>query len=163
MNYETNPFPQSDVDRHAIWQMLVQRDIDAFIAQDWSLVSDDFCVEEFFGVHGHFLSNPDSWRLNFPNLNSYREEWLRQAAATANTKFTEDLREGLFRATVLRDIEINEDRAIIHKKFDGTLQRVEQAPERLQWQTLYFAKKCETKWRLTGFVGYLPNPMGEQK
>jgi hypothetical protein len=29
-----NPFPPEDEARHAIWQMLVPRDIDAFLAAD---------------------------------------------------------------------------------------------------------------------------------
>ena len=31
-----NPFPASDPDRHAIWEMLVERDIQAFVAADWN-------------------------------------------------------------------------------------------------------------------------------
>lgn len=160
MTYEVNPFPPSDKDRHAIWDMLVQRDIDAFLAQDWSMVETDFIASEFFGVHGHNLANPDGWRLSFPDLTSYRDAWLKQAAATAQTDYAEDLRTALFRATVLRDIEINGSRAIVHKKFDGTVQRQDGTTERLQWQTLYYAAKRDGHWRLTGFVGYLPNPMG---
>lgn len=160
MNYDINPFPVTDSDRHAIWEMLVYRDIEAFLSRDWSMVSDDFISDEFFGTHAHFLSNPDGWRLSFPDLDSYRDEWLRQAEETANTEFAEDLRDALFRATVLRDIEINGARAIIHKKFDGSIKRPEGQAEPLQWQTLYFSAKREGRWKLTGFVGYLPNPMG---
>ena len=43
-----NPFPASDAARHAIWEMLVPRDIDAFLAADWSMVAGDF-VED--GLH----------------------------------------------------------------------------------------------------------------
>lgn len=162
MSTDTNPFPVSDPDRHAIWEMLVRRDINAFLAQDWSMVENDFLADAFFGLHGHFLSNPDGWRLSFPDLESYRDEWLRQGAETARTEFDEDLRAALFRATVLRDIEIAGQRAVIHKKFDGTIKRRNGPPDRLQWQTLYYAAKRGGEWKLTGFTGYLPNPMGDR-
>ena len=42
-----NPFPVSEAARHAIWEMLVPRDIDAFLAADWSLVAGDFVEDGF--------------------------------------------------------------------------------------------------------------------
>src|SRR3569832_2912872 len=79
MTFDKNPFPEGDADRHALWEMLVRRDIDAFLGQDWSMVEDDFIADSFFGMHAHFLSNADAWRLQFPRLEVYRDEWLRQA------------------------------------------------------------------------------------
>ena len=35
-DHRMNPFPASDPDRHAIWEMLVERDIQAFVAADWN-------------------------------------------------------------------------------------------------------------------------------
>jgi len=49
MNFDKNPFPEGDADRHALWEMLVRRDIDAFIGQDWAMVEDDFIADSFFG------------------------------------------------------------------------------------------------------------------
>lgn len=106
MTFDKNPFPSGDADRHALWEMLVRRDIDAFIGQDWSMVENDFVAESFFGMHAHFLANADAWRLQFPRLEIYRDEWLRQAKETAATKFAEPLREALFRVTNLRDIDV---------------------------------------------------------
>ncbi|TIT46486.1 MAG: hypothetical protein E5W64_17635, partial [Mesorhizobium sp.] len=34
MTFDKNPFPSGDADRHALWEMLVRRDIDAFIGQE---------------------------------------------------------------------------------------------------------------------------------
>ena len=34
MIFEKNPFPAGDADRHELWNMLVRRDIDAFLARD---------------------------------------------------------------------------------------------------------------------------------
>ena len=160
MDYDRNPFPEGDPDRHALWEMLVRRDIEAFLARDWSMVADDFLADRFFGLHGHFLANPDSWRLAFPTLEAYRDEWLRQAEETARIAFAEPLREALFRITNLRDIDIAGDRAVLHKKFDGTIARADGTVQRLAWQTLYFCAKSGGRWRIAGFVGYLPHPMG---
>lgn len=160
MTYDDNPFPEADGDRHAIWEMLVRRDIDAYLGQDWAMVEGDFIPERFFGLHAHGLSNPDSWKLAFPGLAAYRDEWLRQAAETAGTEFAEPLRDALFRITTLRDVDIGDGVAVVRKKFDGTIAKPDGLLDRLKWQTLYFCAKQDGTWKITSFVGYLPNPMG---
>ncbi len=30
----------------------------------------------------------------------------------------------------------------------------------MQWQTLYYCRFHEGRWKISGFTGYLPNPMG---
>lgn len=160
MTYDKNPFPAGDADRHALWEMLVRRDIDAFISQDWSMVEDDFVASSFFGMHAHFLGNADAWRLQFPRLEVYRDEWLRQAKETAATKFAEPLREALFRVTNMRDIDVDGDRAVLHKKFDGSVAKADGGVDRLKWQTLYFCTKVGGSWKIAGFVGYMPHPLG---
>lgn len=154
-----NPFV-ADPDRREIWTMLVERDIDAFLAADWSMVDGDFLREVFVGLHAHGSGNPDSWRVAFPTLEAYRDEWLRQARATQATAFAEPLRAAIFRATNLRDIDIAGDVAVAHKKFDGTVRRADGGVDVLNWQTLYFCRRRAGRWRLTGFVGYMPYPMG---
>lgn len=155
-----NPFPPGDPDRHAIWEMLVARDIDAFVAADWSLVAGDFVREGFLGLDARRSDRPDGWRVAFPTVAAYRAEWLRQARATAATRFAEPLREAIFRATTLRDIDIAGAAAVARKKFDGTIRRADGGSETLLWQTLYFCRRERGRWRISGFVGYLPNPMG---
>jgi hypothetical protein len=156
----TNPFSGNDTDRAAIWEMLVKRDITAFLAADWAMVADDFITDGFMGIDGKKLANPDDWRISFPTLLAYRTEWLRQAAATQAMKFAEDPRRAIFRATSLKQIEISGDRAVVHKKFDGAIAKADGGSERLLWQTLYFCRRHEGRWKISGFVGYLPNPMG---
>ncbi|MBK1868783.1 hypothetical protein [Taklimakanibacter albus] len=163
MDYTKNPFAPNDTDRHQIWAMLVERDIDAFIAADWSKHGPDFHAESFFGVNAHKSELPDSWRLDFPNLDAYRDEWLRQAAATAKVEYAEPLREALFRATNMRDIDIAGDRAVCHKKFDGVVARADGGQDVLSWQTLYFCGRFNGVWKMTGFVGYMPFPMGKAR
>lgn len=156
-----NPFPATDTDRYQIWEMLVRRDTDAFTKADWSMVADDFIEEGFMGVDARRLSNPDSWTLTFPSLPAYREEWLRQAEIFANTAWGEDPLAALHRITTLRDIEIAGNSALVRKKFDGTMQRANGETDTLCWQTLYRCRKVNGQWKIAGFTGYLPNPMGQ--
>jgi hypothetical protein len=154
-----NPFPADDTARHAIWEMLVPRDIDAFLAADWSLVSDDFVEDGFIGIDGRCEASPDKWRLAFPTLAAYRDEWLRQARDFADQSFTEDPRTAIFTTTTLEDIEIEGAMALVRKKFDGSLKKADGGVDVLKWQTLYYCRLHEGRWKISGFTGYLPNPM----
>ena len=149
-----NPFA-GDRDREQIWEMLVRRDIEAFVSQDWSLVADDFDEVRFLGIHAHNDRDPDKWDAGFPTLASYRDEWLRQAAESAAVEYAESLAEGIFRATDLSVIDITGDVAVARKKFDGTIARKDGSVDRLNWQTLYFCRREGARWKITGFVGYM--------
>lgn len=153
---ETNPFPTSDADRHALWEMLVRRDIEAFTRRDWDMVADDFVAAGFLGIDAGRSPNPDSWRLAY-TLDDYRAAWLEEAAAARPCR--PDLRTALFAATVLRDIDVVGDVALAHKKFDGVVQPVDAAPEVLNWQTLYHCRRLGGRWQITGFTGYMPHPI----
>ncbi|WP_377298235.1 hypothetical protein [Rhizobium sp. SGZ-381] len=155
-----NPFPPEDEARHAIWQMLVPRDIDAFLAADWSMVADDFVEEGFIGISGNRDGNPDNWRLAFPTLAAYREEWLRQAADFAQQSYGEDPRVAIFTTTTLEEIEVSGDTALVRKKFDGGIRKADGTLDVMRWQTLYYCRRHEGAWKISGFTGYLPNPMG---
>lgn len=155
-----NPFPASDASRQAIWKMLVERDIDAFLAADWSKVAGDFIEDGFIGIDGRREASPDKWRLAFPSLSAYREEWLRQARDFAGQSFAEDTRKAIFTTTTLEDIEIEGDLALARKKFDGSLTKSDGTVDILKWQTLYYCRHHEGRWKISGFTGYLPNPMG---
>ncbi|ODT47906.1 hypothetical protein [Devosia sp. 63-57] len=159
MSLSTNPFP-GDADRSAIWTMLVPRDIKAFVEADWSMVEDDFAADDFMGIHGNRSDNPDGWSISFPTLASYRDEWLRQAHESQKVEFAEDQEAGIHRATSLTEIEITGERALARKKFDGEIKLADGGVDRLNWQTLYLCRKIDGAWKLTGFIGYLPYPMG---
>ncbi|MEM7441769.1 MAG: hypothetical protein AAF414_00420 [Pseudomonadota bacterium] len=154
---EVNPFPDDDEDRRAIWEMLVTRDIDAFIAADWMAVDGDFDRPCFLGINAGRNANPDDWKLAFPSLEDYRDEWLRQANEFAAQSFAEDTRAAIFRATKLTDIEIRGDQALAHKKFDGIVRRSDGGTETLNWQTVYYCRKRDNRWLISGFTGYLPH------
>lgn len=158
---EANPFPMSDEVRHAIWEMLVPRDIDAFLAADWGCVADDFVEANFTGLNARFLASPDEWRLSFPTLASYRDEWLRQAreakAAREAGLYAEDARAAIFRATRLEEIEVEGAAALVRKRFDGGIARADGGLDRMNWQTLYICRQEDARWKIAGFVGYLPH------
>jgi hypothetical protein len=156
-----NPFEGSDADRSAIWQMLVPRDVDAFVTADWAPIAGDFVEANFTGISGNFQGDPDGYTLAFPSLDAYRTEWLRQAqefgAAYAAGAFAGDPRAGIFAATTLEQIEITGDAALVRKKFDGKLAKSDGSFDRMNWQTLYICRKVEARWKIAGFVGYLPH------
>ncbi|MBL8160786.1 MAG: hypothetical protein JNJ61_02295, partial [Anaerolineae bacterium] len=70
------------------------------------------------------------------------------------------LRQAVYAATSLLDIEINGDAALLHKKFDGEIVTDAGEHVRMLWQTVYQCRKLNGVWKIAGFVGYLPNPMG---
>jgi enamine deaminase RidA (YjgF/YER057c/UK114 family) len=160
MRLFTNPFNQNDPDRYYIWEMLVERDIEAFMRNDWEAVAGDFIEEGFMGIDARFLNNPDSWKLFFPNLQSYQQFWLEQSANFTGTNWEDDPQQKLYEATVLRDIDILEDSALVHKKFDGAIRKKNGQTDRLNWQTLYRCRKVKGQWKIAGFTGFLPHPMG---
>jgi hypothetical protein len=158
MPSDANPFPD-DPERHGLWEMLVRRDIEAFLAADWAAVENDFLAAGFFGLSGMKSANPDEWRMVFPRLEDYRDRWLAQARLSAETAYAEPRREALYRATSLTEIEITDDRVVAHKKFDGTIKRADGTADTINWQTLYLCCRVDGAWKISGFVGYLPNPM----
>lgn len=98
--------------------------------------------------------------VTFPSLAAYRDEWLRQARDFAEQAFAEDARTAIFTTTTLEDIEINGDRALARKKFDGGIKKADGSFDVLKWQTVYYCRLHEDRWKICGFTGYLPNPMG---
>ena len=153
---QKNPFMGHDEDRSYIWDMLVGRDISAFVTSDWKSVSDDFIELGFFGLDGSNHVNPDQWRVKFPNLEAYKVEWLKQAETSQATAAVDTVMEDIHKATRLSDIEINGDFALARKKFDGRVRLKDGQPHRLHWQTLYFCRKESDRWKIASFLGYLP-------
>ena len=150
-----NPF--DDPDCRAIWEMLVPRDIDAFVGADWDAVAGDFIDVNFTGLSGHFQPDPQGMTLAFPDLETYRAEWLRQAEEFGGQAFAGDPRADIFAATRLEEIEITGDAALVRKKFDGHLRLADGRVDRMNWQTLYWCRKDGGRWKIAGFVGYLPH------
>ena len=153
--YDQNPFQGKDSDRYEIWEMLVRRDIDAFLSCDWAATEPDFIREGFFGIDGEKDPDPDNWRINFSNLGVYRDEWLRQAEETVGSVDEKNAREALFNAVDLTYIDIVGECAVAHKKFDGYFPLANGGRDRMNWQTLYVCRKVQGVWKIASFVGYL--------
>ena len=160
---DVNPFPSTDEARHAIWEMLVRRDIDAYVAGDWDAHFKDFAPDLFFGIDAGFSDNPDSWRVTYADIERYRAAWLDGAHEMTGRIAEADLRRSIFALTHLRDIDIMGDFALARKKFDGAIRLTDGETVTLRWQTQYFCRRVDGQWRIAGFLGYLPNPMGSSK
>jgi hypothetical protein len=61
MSLDQNPFPVDDADRHEPWELLVRRDIDAFVARDWKRHEVDFLPGLFFGINARKSLSPEAW------------------------------------------------------------------------------------------------------
>ena len=162
MSIYRNPFP-ADTDRAQLWQMLVEDDIEAFIHTDWDRVKDDFIPTGFTAIDAKGSDNPDSWRLSFQTLAQYEASWLEQSRELTAKLDTDRLRQALVDATTLRDIEVEGDAALLHKKFDGQIVTDSGEVLPLNWQTVYQCLRLNGEWKIGGFVGYLPLPMGSRK
>ncbi|MBO0344061.1 hypothetical protein [Roseibium limicola] len=154
-----NPFPSVDEGRRAIWEMLVTRDIAAFLAADWSMVEHDFIEEGFLGISGNKTKDPDDWTLAFPTLVHYRDEWLNQAREFAKMELAEDASTAIHTATRLEEIDIQGNTALVRKKFNGGIRKADGGFDAMNWQTLYYCRFHGGRWKISGFTGYLPYPV----
>ncbi|WP_245275602.1 hypothetical protein [Mesorhizobium sp. LNHC229A00] len=104
MSHDSNPFPSSDQDKHAIWEMLVREDVDGFVNEDWSVFGKSFRRGGFCGLDAKGSFGPADWQIGFPTVEAYRDAWLDDARRSAATAYAEDRRDALFRATNMLDI-----------------------------------------------------------
>lgn len=158
-DHTQNPFT-NDPDRRDIWEILMRRDFEGFVRQDWEHVAGDFDPSQFFVIDAGKVADSDHWSLTYPDLATYRDAWLRQAADFAKVELRgEDKLAFLYRAIRLRDIEIAGDRALARKKFLGSATTTGGADVSLRWQSLYQMQKQGGHWKITGCIGYMPHPM----
>jgi hypothetical protein len=157
---DPNPFPTTDPVRRGLWEMLVTRDFVSFLAGDWSPMEPDFWAAGFLGIDAKQSSDPARWTLAYPTVESYRDEWLRQARQFARYEFEAvDKLDFLYASSRLDRIEIEGDRALAHKKFDGSATTVDGQEVVLRFQSIFQLVRIDDRWKIAGFVGYLPNPM----
>jgi hypothetical protein len=150
-----NPF--SDPDRREIWEMLLARDSDAFAARDWAAVDGDFIREQFEGISCNASDNPDDWKLKYPRLEDYRDDWLRMAETFLKLPLECGThRDLVFKLSRLEEIEIGGDIAICHKKFSVDEPLKDGRRYQIAAQTLYRVRRAGGRWKIAGFVGYLP-------
>ena len=84
------------------------------------MVEDDFTSEGFIGVDAGKRENVDTWELKYPSLEAYKVEWLSQAKDFSKMKLTEDKLDAFYRVTDMQQIEIQDDVALLRKKFKGS-------------------------------------------
>ncbi len=92
MPCDVNPF-DADADRHAIWEMLVRKDVDGFVAQDWAVFAPSFKFDGFCGLDARGSLDPAGWEVRFPTVEAYRDAWLADAQRSASTRYAEDRRD----------------------------------------------------------------------
>jgi hypothetical protein len=154
----TNPFDRhGEPDRHQIWQKLVAIDSDAFIAGDWSMIEDDFDAANFEGIRRAGSANPDDWRIAFADVAAYRDGWLDASRQFLKKPFANlSHRQAIYRRCRLNEIDINGPIALAHKKFSGDIQYADGSVLSGSRQTLYRLRKKDDRWKIVGFLGFLP-------
>lgn len=150
-----NPFPPSDPDRREIWDMLVRRDTEAFCAADWNRVEADFCPDSFIGIRGG--SQVAEWCVGFSSVAEYREAWLGRAAYYAAVALEgQTVLDFLSGASSLEKIDIHDACAVARKVLRGNAVTTGGEAISLGWQTMYMLRTSGGRWRITGFIGYIP-------
>ena len=153
-----NPFDRLiEPEQHEIWQRLVAVDCEAFAKGDWSMIENDFDAEAFEGVRCFYSTNPDDWKIVFPNLASYRDSWLAASEQFRAKKFAKCTHFAALQAcTHLNEIEIQDNRALAHKKFFGEVELTDGFHLADRRQTLYRLHRRDRMWKIVGFFGQLP-------
>src|SRR3954469_6997441 len=153
-----NPFDrESHPDRHDIWQRLVVVDCEAFAARNWSMVENDFDAASFEGVRCFHSTNPEDWKIAFPDLASYRDSWLETSEQFRAKRFAEVSHlEALLLRTHMEQIDIRGDRALARKKFYGEVRLADGNVLDDRRQTLFRLHRKNSRWKIVGFFGQLP-------
>ncbi len=155
MNVDTNPFPSGSA-RNALWQMLVQAETEAVLKQDFSLLNNHYIRSGFWGIHAGKSADVEPWRLQFTRLEDYQKFWEQQTSELMKNEFAENVRTALFRCTFLREIEIENDIALVRKKYNGFIKLVGNSTIPMQAQTLYQCRKVDGAWKIMSFITELP-------
>lgn len=155
MTLYQNPFLLGS-DEHALWHLLVEVDIEAFVQADWARLRSAFVPMGFTAIDAKGSSNPDDWRLSFSRVDDYGALWLENARAMSAQVTPDALRQAFIDATHMDDIEVQGDSALLHKKLDGQIVTRSGAIIPLHWQTLYQCVRLDGEWKIAGFVGFLP-------
>lgn len=149
-----NPFVPTDADRHAIWEVLVRRDSAVFLSGDWSIAAADYLEDGFLGIDAGGEADRSRWRIGFPSLAAYRDAAIE--GRLRQSDFAEDLEAAWLRCQTLAHIDISGDIAIAEKRIDGRIARPQGAPLRLGWCSMFFLRRIDRRWKISGFIGYLP-------
>jgi hypothetical protein len=158
MGFE-NPFEgDTDPDRHALWDMLVERDAEGYCAGDWNRVAEDFDRESFEGVMACGSSDPADWKITYPSLDEYRDDWLKGAQEYGSMPLVRlSHRDLLYSMMTLDSIEIRGDIALCTKRFVADEPLRNGGRYRVACQTVYRVRRLRGRWKIVGFIGELPS------
>ena len=121
------------------------------------MIENDFDIANFEGIRCGNSTNPDEWRIVFPRLADYRDAWLAAAKDFAKKQFIDrSPLEALTSRCRLEQIDIAGEIALAHKKFSGEVNCADGSTLSGNRQTLYRLRKRDGKWKIVGFLGYLP-------
>ena len=81
---------------------------------------------------------------------------MKQAISFKATEWAEDASAGLWRVTTINDIDLSSNTALVRKKFSGDIAKSDGQKITLKWQSLFYCRKTNGQWKITGFTGYLP-------
>lgn len=153
-----NPYDAGvDADTHALWDLLVARDSDAFAAADWALCDDDFAHERFEGISANGELDPIKWTLRYSTVESYRDDWLQMAERFLSTSFAATShRELLYKMQTFAKVEIADGRAIVWKQFWADEPLTNEERYQISAQSVYRLQRIAGVWKIVGFIGYLP-------
>ncbi|MFD0763853.1 hypothetical protein ACFQZI_03265 [Mucilaginibacter lutimaris] len=152
-SWEVNPYEEG-TDHYEIWEVLIRGDFDGFIAQSWDMVADGYISEGFFGVDMGKSTDPQSWKLTFPTLESYKVQWMQDSEGFAKNDFASNPREVFYKTTRLENFDFHDDTVLVHKVFDGTLTLTNGQIIPLKWRSLFLLKHVGS-WKIAGFCGYI--------
>lgn len=156
MNRNPIENPYQDPVKREFWEICVRRDLEAFLAADWSITAADFCESDFLGIDAKGSLDPLNWLPVYHSLDAYKKEFEVQAADFAQKEFATDVRAELYSLLTLSDPQISGDRALIVKVFDGEIREANGTVMEMKWQSMFHFKNVDNRWLITGFVGYLP-------
>lgn len=156
MDIDTIKNPFQDSLQAQFWEICVRRDLEAFLASDWSITAGDFCDSEFLGIDANGSLDPLDWLPSYPTLEAYRREFDAQAAEFGQKTFVGDIRKQLYSLLTMSNPRIEGDRALVTKIFDGEIQESNGMVTPMRWQSVFHFKQADSRWLITGFVGYLP-------
>lgn len=153
-----NPYDaQLEPDHHALWEILVARDSDAFAACNWSICEGDFARTRFDGISANGFLDPLKWTLQYPTLDSYRDDWLRMAEEYWHVPFADiSHRDFLYFMQTFARVDLADDRAVVWKQFRAEALLTSGERHRARGQSVYRLHRIDGRWLIVGFVGYLP-------
>ena len=153
-----NPYDaHHEPDRHALWEILVARDSEAFAACDWSMCKEDFAPMRFDGISAQGSLDPLNWSLQYPTVDSYRDDWLKMADKYRQVPLSDiSHRDFLYLMQTFARVDLTDDRAVVWKQFRAEALLTTGERHRALGQSVYRLHRIDGRWLIVGFVGYLP-------